>query len=414
MKKIWIINHYATEMLFKRGGRHYVFAKYLKCAGYEPVIFGCNAKHNSDRERYIEFDKLWQEQIIEEIQVPFVFVKSRVYKGNGKQRVLNMVDFYLNVKKAAKEYAELHGKPDVIYASSVHPLTLVAGIQLAKHYNVKCICEIRDLWPESLVAYEIVGPKNPAVLLLRKLEKWIYKHADSIVFTMEGAYDYIKNKGWEKNIPREKVFLINNGVDLETYEYNLKNHRILDADLDNPFLFKVIYTGSIRKANKIDLLVEAAKKLRGEPIRILVWGSGDQLEQLEDIKSKERIDNIVFKGSVQKDCIPYILSKSNTLFLDPFDESVSKYGISSNKLFEYLAAGKPVLMNQIPKYNPAAKYGCDIVYDMSADSIAKAIKKVYSFDEKTYQSICSRAGLAATEYAYSTLTQKIIDILHKG
>ena len=78
-------------------------------------------------------------------------IKARKYQGNGKQRVLNMVDFYRNVKKAAVEFAKKNAKPDIIYASSVHPLALVAGIQLAKKFGVKCICEVRDLWPESIV-----------------------------------------------------------------------------------------------------------------------------------------------------------------------------------------------------------------------------------------------------------------------
>ena len=78
----------------------------------------------------------------------FVFVRGRTYEGNGKQRVLNMVDFFRNVKRAARAYAKTWGKPDVIYASSVHPLTLVAGLQMAKHFGVPCVCEVRDLWPE--------------------------------------------------------------------------------------------------------------------------------------------------------------------------------------------------------------------------------------------------------------------------
>ena len=85
----------------------------------------------------------------EEIGVPFVFIRTKTYRDNGEQRVLNVADFYRNVKKAAKEYAEQHGKPDVIYASLAHPLTLIAGIRLTKQFGVKCICEIRDLWPES-------------------------------------------------------------------------------------------------------------------------------------------------------------------------------------------------------------------------------------------------------------------------
>ncbi len=89
-----------------------------------------------------------------------------------------MIDFYRNVKKAVKEYAAQHGKPDVIFASSVHPLTLVAGIQLAKQFGVKCVCEVRDLWPEHQ-KFDRFTKKNPLIRLLYQGEKWIYKKLDT-------------------------------------------------------------------------------------------------------------------------------------------------------------------------------------------------------------------------------------------
>ena len=246
MKKIWIFNHYASIMFFNRSDRHYNFAKCLKKSGYEPVIFCANAKHGK-AQTFLPDTGLWQERMAEEIGVPFVFVHARTYEGNGKQRVLNMIDFYRNVKKTAREYAKKHGKPDIIYASSVHPLTLVAGIQLAKHFGVKCICEVRDMWPESIVAYsDRFTKRHPLIRLLYQGEKWIYKKADALIFTMEGAYDYIVEQGWDKDIPRSKVYHINNGVDLEAFRYNREHYPVEDTDLNNPEQFNVVYTGSIR------------------------------------------------------------------------------------------------------------------------------------------------------------------------
>lgn len=75
------------------------------------------------------------------------------------------------------------------------------------------------------------------------LEKWIYTKADAVVFTVEGAYDYIKEQHWEKEVPRSKVYYINNGVDLELFDYNKEHFRVEDKDLDDPEIFKVVYTG---------------------------------------------------------------------------------------------------------------------------------------------------------------------------
>ena len=137
-KKIWILNHYASTDFDDKGGRHYCLAKYLKGAGCEPVIFCCNIIHNTNR-RCIQNNNLANEQIDESTGVPYVFVKGREYAGNGKKRILNMIDFYRNVKKCASGYADKHGYPEIIYASSVHPLTLVAGMQIAKKFKVKSL-----------------------------------------------------------------------------------------------------------------------------------------------------------------------------------------------------------------------------------------------------------------------------------
>lgn len=77
---------------------------------------------------------------------------------------------------------------------------MVAGIQIAKRLGVPCICEVRDLWPESLVAYGIIGRHNPITKLLYQGEKWIYKQANAIIMTWEGGKDYIIEKGWNTEI----------------------------------------------------------------------------------------------------------------------------------------------------------------------------------------------------------------------
>lgn len=114
--KIWILNHYATNMYFNEGGRHYWFAENLIKKGYETTIFCANTKHSSkgivdtEGEKYV---------IKETNKIPFVFVKTSPYQGNGFSRVKNMIDFFKNLLLIAKKIAHVYGKPDIILASSV-------------------------------------------------------------------------------------------------------------------------------------------------------------------------------------------------------------------------------------------------------------------------------------------------------
>lgn len=415
-KNVWIMNHYAGGMFFDHGGRHYNFAKYLKQAGYEPVVFCCNAKHGK-AEQFYDTESLWHEHMAEEIETPFVFVKARTYAGNGKQRVLNMADFYRNVQKAAKEYARAHGKPDIIYASSVHPLTLVAGIRLAKYFGVECICEVRDLWPESIVEYSSrFTKKNPVIKLLYQGEKWIYKKADKLIFTREGDRDYLVEQGWDTAhggpINLRKVYYINNGVDLEAFADNRRHFQVQDADLNDLEIFKVVYTGSIRHVNGLGLLLDVAKEVKDPRIKFLIWGDGDELPALQQRLLDEHIENVVFKGRVDKRYIPDIVSRADLNLNHNTPVSLFKYGISFNKLFDYLAAGKPVLSDFPARYNPSVQWeaGQD-VEEPTPTEIARAIACFAAMEPAEYACYCANAGRAAQVFDFKALTQTLIAVI---
>lgn len=420
MNNIWILNHYATDMFYNKGGRHYAFAKYLKRAGYDPVIFSCNTKHNSP-ERFVETDALWTEHLAQEIDVPFVFVKSNVYTGNGIKRILNMLGFYFNVKKTARQYAVKKGKPDIIYASSVHPLTLVAGIQLAKRFGVKCICEVRDLWPESIVTYGLLPCGSPIVKLLYRMERWIYAKADAVIFTMEGGRDYIIEKGWDKAhggpIDVGKVYHINNGVDLEVFDYNREHNTLADADIDDTNTFKAIYTGSVRLVNHLATLVDAAEELQRSgrtAVRILIYGDGTERETLEKEAAHRGLNNIIFKGAVEKKYVPYVLSKCdlNLMHGQTDVNAIARFGASLNKSFEYLASSKPTLGNFSFNYNYIEGNGCGVCKPLvSSKEYADAIASFRDMPKQQYDAMCKNARRAAMEYDFKVLTHRLAQII---
>lgn len=129
--------------------------------------------------------------------IPFVFVKTIPAQGNGIKRVENMGLFYKNLFPATKAYAKEHGKPDVIVSSSVHPLTMVAGIQIAKKMKIPCICEIRDLWPEAIFSFGKTTEKSLIGRVLIKGEHWIYKRATAGRHLLsDGASERRELPGW--------------------------------------------------------------------------------------------------------------------------------------------------------------------------------------------------------------------------
>lgn len=413
-KNVWILNHHATSMFFNKGGRHYWFAKFLKREGYEPVIFCCNVKHGAF-EYYFDTRQLWIEQVAEEIKVPFVAVKSSLYKGNGKDRVLNMICFYHNVQKAAKEYAKIHAKPDVIYASSVHPLTLVAGIKLAKHFGVKCICEVRDLWPESLVAYGYLRENSLLTKAMYKGERWIYRKADKIIMTWPGGYQYIIDRGWQADIPADKVVHISNGVDLQEFKSNTERYPYKGDIFHNSGNLNFVYAGSIRKVNNLGILLQAMKLLKDRGIkgfRLIIFGDGNERKTLENFVKRENLDTVFFMGRIPKQEIPSVLSQADVNILHNSSTMLDKYGQSQNKFFEYLASGKPILMTYTVGYSVVKEQQCGMeVQQQTPEAIADAMIAFCNLSSEKMELYKKKTLRCASQFDFKHLTEKLINTI---
>lgn len=413
--KVWLWNHYATEMYKNQGGRHYWFAENLIMRGYNATIFCANTYHNK-----LEYINTGNKKYIINFknEIPFVFVKTTIALGNGIDRIKNMLLFSFNLFSVAKQYAQKYGKPDVIIASSVHPLTMVAGIQIAKRFKVPCICEIRDLWPEAIFSFKKIKETSLLGQILVKGEHWIYKKADAIIFTKEGDIDYIKEKRWDitqgGDINLSKIHYINNGVDIDMFNKLTQKEVMDDPDLSSN-KFNVVYVGAIRPVNNVERILDAALLLRDyDDIQFLIYGDGNQKEILENRVEEESITNIKMKGYVNKQYIPYILSKSNINILN---YSQTQYnwsrGNSSNKLFEYLASGKPVISTVTMGYSIIQKYKCGLeLSNASGEDLARAILYIKNMPKEQYDRLCVNAKEGAKDFDVKILSEKLINVIN--
>lgn len=411
-KNVWIFNHYATKMYKEQAGRHYWFAKNLIKEGYTPKIFCASTIHNSDENIGSYRKNKYSTDTISKI--PFIFVKTPIYINNGKQRIKNMFTFYKNLFSTAKEFSEIYGKPDIIIASSVHPLTLIAGIKIAKKFGIPCICEVRDLWPESIVAYGILKRTSIISKVLYFAERKIYENANSIIMTWEGGKEYIIDQGWSKDINLKKIKHISNGVVIKEFDQNSIDHIIDDSDLNHENYKNIVYAGSIRKVNNLGLLLDAAKiieKQGNSEIQFLIYGEGDEKSKLIERCKKENINNVIFKGAVPKRYVPSILKNAYVNILHNSSTSLDKYGQSQNKFFEYLAAGKCIVQTYSTGYSICEKYSCGIsAPEQNAQEIAKAVITACANEEENYQ-MGKNARTAAYDYDFSKLTDELIDVI---
>lgn len=410
--RIWIINNYAVEPKYGGMQRHANFAKFLTQMGHDVTVFAGSHIHQTDIQLINGKEKF---QIVEEYPLRWINVKTLTYGKSMKKRVVSMFQFYFNVLKAAKSQE----KPDVIIGSSAHPLASVAAIRMGKKFGCMSIAEVRDLWPESIVAYSIAKRTNPIIRLLYKLEKWIYTKADRVIFTMEGGRDYIIERGWDLehggSVDLSKVYHINNGVDLEQFDRNAAEQAFADADLDDPDTFKVVYGGSNAKSDGIRILVDVAKILeeRGcDKIRLLIFGRGDQQTVLRERIKELGLKNIHIKDAIGKEKVPYMLSRADACLLHWLPTPIVRYGMSLNKTFEYMASAKPLISNNSPKYDVIKKFGCGVSADVkTAEEYAELIEKIYRAPKSEYDTYCQNSRSAAKSFDFASLTKDLLRVI---
>ena len=419
---IWILNHYAVPQQYYYLSRSYNFAKQLMARGDIVTIFAASSVHNSDVNLITDGSEYRE---MDEDGIHYVLFHGRQYEGTGKDRVINHIDVALKMDRLCPKFCKKFGNPDVIFASAGQSLTLVAGIRLAKKLKVKCISEVTDLWPESFVAYGLISKGNPLLKLLYKGEKWIYTKSDAVIFSMEGGRDYIIEKGWDTRhggpVDLSKVYHINNGVDLEQFDYNREHYTFADIDLDDPNSFKVVYAGSIRKVNQVGILVDVAEELKKRDpacrIKILIYGTGDEQAPLKQEAKEKELENIIFKDNAEKKFIPYILSKSDLCLLHCQPTPISKYGMSLNKSFEYMAAGKPILMNFKAAYDYIEKNGCGWARDLTDPSLYAdamvAFLHMKEEDDKEYGEYRMSSRRTAQKYDIKTQTSILVSVFNR-
>lgn len=409
-KRIWIVGHYTMPPEYEVRVKTLMWAKYLMKEGYDVTLISASTLHNTDINLITGTEKYIFKQYE---QYRFIHIKCSDYSGSGIKRVRNLLQFAYRFKKYAKEFGTL---PDVILAADIHCIDYKPIGEFAKKNHIKFIVDIRDLWPESIVEYLGYSKKNPIIKYLYHREKTMYQMADDIIFSMEGGKDYIVDQGWQDDIDLSKVHHINNGIDLEEYEYNKRNVIIRDADLEDSDTFKVIYIGSIRKVNNIGMIVDAAKVLKNtnsKNIKILIYGDGNEREALEKRCTEERIKNIAFKGSVEKKYIPYILSKCDLNLMHGTPTEIAKYGMSLNKSFDYLASGHPILSDINANYDYIINNNAGKKVKCIPENIAEGILSFLNLSKDEYNSICENAKKTALKYDFKNLTDQLIEIIEK-
>lgn len=318
---IWIINHHAITPDMGGGTRHYDFAKELIRRGHRVTIFASSFHYAKYKEMKEYGSKPYLQENIEGIE--WIWLKMPPYFNNGVARVKSMLSFTFNLLKYEKA---LHlQKPDIIIGSSVHLFAVYAAYKLAKKYDVPFIFEVRDLWPQTLIDMGM-NRYHPFILLQGFMERFLYKKADHIITLLPKAHEYIEK------LTTTPITWISNGTKVRQLK---GSENILQKDC-----FNVLYTGSMGQANDLMKLIQAAKLLEKEKgIHFTLIGEGVEKKALQEHSG----DNVTFLDAVSKEKVFEHLQSADLLYVGLQNLPLYRFGMSMNKVFDYMSVKKPML-----------------------------------------------------------------------
>ncbi|MCL0034154.1 glycosyltransferase family 4 protein [Thermodesulfovibrionales bacterium] len=405
---IWIFNHYAITPDLPGGTRHFDLSRELVKRGHQVTIFASGFHHHQHREAKLQPKERWRVDNVD--GVTFVWLKTFPYQGNDWRRVLNMVSYTLRVWRLGRRLPKLAPeleKPNVVIGSSVHLLAVLAAYRVARHYKAKFIMEVRDLWPQTLIDMGEMSERHPLTKLLQMLEKFLYRRAERIITLLPGAGEYIGSRG----INKEKIVWIPNGVDLSRFA---GVDTLQKAKAEGKF--KVIYLGAHGRANALDVLLKATKIVQDQgigDIHFVLVGDGPEKPRLIELAKELGLKNVEFRNPVTKSKVPETLGEADATALILNDLSLYKYGISLNKLFDYLAARKLIILAGNPVNNPVEEAHCGLtVPSRDPKALAEAVIKLYKMPKEERKAIGHRGReYVERHHAIPVLAEKLIAIL---
>ncbi|MCQ2016435.1 glycosyltransferase family 4 protein [Clostridium butyricum] len=404
---ILLINHYAGSDYHGMEFRPFYMAREWKNKGHNVTILGANFSHLRKNNPVIEKD--FQEEVIDGIT--YVWVKTPQYQGNGVGRIKNISTFMWKLRTNYKMLADKY-KPDAVIASSTYPLDIYPAHRIAKRCNAKLCFEIHDLWPLSPMEIGGFSEKNPAIVILQRAEDFAFKNSDVIVSILPNADKHIRERGFST----DKFVYVPNGI-LTGEKNEAPMEKTIERlqELKEQGYFLVGYTGNHSPANVLDTMIDAAKKTTDEKVKYVLVGKGNVKNQLMEYAKANNVTNIEFLDPVLKDNMDNVLELLDIGYIGLKKQNLFNYGVSPNKLFDYMMASLPVIYAVEASNDPVKDSNCGIsVPAENPEAVVEAVMKIKNLSEEEKIKIGGNGKKYVLDnHMYKGLADKFLNALKK-
>lgn len=405
---ILLINHYAGSTAHGMEYRPFYLAREWVRMGHQVTIVAASYSHL--RAHQPAPDHIGSSEEIEGIR--YLWLPTPSYNGNGAARARNIFTFvtrlYLTGKRLSRQY-----KPDVVVASSTYPLDSVPARHISRCANAKLVYEVHDLWPLSPVELGGMSPRHPFIRVMQWAENYACSHADKVVSMLPKAEGHLCEHGLR---PGQFIY-IPNGVDAQgwrsTQTTSLPEAFNILSEKSREGCFIIGYAGAHGVANALDSFVLSGTLLADTNVILVLVGQGPEKERLQRLASSQGITNVAFLPSVTREAVPNILAQMDGLFISLQRTPLFRFGISPNKLMDYMMAGKPIIQAIDAGNDHVAESGCGLtVAPEDPHAIADGIRRLMALSPAERKSMGQRGKeYVLAHHDYSVLAKRFLEAI---
>ncbi|RMH59085.1 MAG: glycosyltransferase WbuB [Bacteroidetes bacterium] len=334
MRILFVSNYFPPEVNAP-ATRTFEHAREWVRLGHEVEVLTSNPNFPEGR-IYDGYTNGFATETVEGIKVTRVPMYVTANKGTVK-RTLSYLSYMASVRLYLRR---LQQQPDIVVATSPQFFAAVAGHLIARKLRVPFVMEVRDLWPESVVAVG-ASSDNAVIRACERLETYLYEQADHIVVVTRAFKRHIENRG----IPSAKISVLPNGADLAAWDRPLDEAKLAALRAQHGLQGKFVagYIGTIGMAHRADILWEAARRCDDPDIVFMVVGTGAEREKLEALQAANPLPNFRLLDKVPKEEVPYLLALTDASVVHLRDLPLFRTVIPS-KIFEAMATRTPIIL----------------------------------------------------------------------
>ena len=398
---ILFLSHYFPPEVNAPASRTYDHCREWVRRGHKVTVVTCVPNHPKGKIYPGYRNRLYQREEHDGIQVIRVLTYLTANQGILK-RTLNYL-FFMLMSVAASLFLP---KCDVVVSTSPQFFAGLAGYFVSRLKSAPWILEIRDLWPDSILAVEAISSRT-IIRLLEGLESFSYRKADAIVSVTDAFKPHIEARGGQ-----DKVAVIKNGVDLSLF--SVSSHETAKAqELGLEGKFVAAYVGTHGMAHGLDVVLDAAQKLIDQPgIAFLLVGEGAEKKRLKARRDALGLRNVVMLDQQPKDMMPRIWSISDVSLVLLRKNDLFTTVIPS-KIFESMAMAKPIVLGVEGESRgivDKARAGIGIEPE-NADELAAAISSLAS-DHALYRRMARNGpGFVGEHFDRKKLASRYLALL---